>query len=172
MILLPLGLRHDLSKILVWCTALKYKQSDWIYILLYVCLSVYYKFKLVCVFQNDRLETLCGVEWSPNAGFFWWKLLPRLMSYLDENHDIMTRLRWTSDPILLWEKDPSSSTTRGATGLSSSAWRRCQMVSFQNDDDNIALLSPSIMPLLGWNCFKISSKVNLFIIGFIYLIKF
>ena len=32
-------------------------------------------------------------------------LLPRYMSYVDENRDILTRLGWSSDPLLLWEKD-------------------------------------------------------------------
>ena len=27
------------------------------------------------------------------------------MSYVDENRDILTRLGWMSDPLLLWEKD-------------------------------------------------------------------
>ena len=31
--------------------------------------------------------------------------LPRFMSYVDENQDILTRLGWASDPLLLWEKD-------------------------------------------------------------------
>ena len=32
-------------------------------------------------------------------------LLPRYMSYVDENRDILTRLGWSSDPLPLWEKD-------------------------------------------------------------------
>ena len=27
------------------------------------------------------------------------------MSYVDENHNILTRLGWVSDPLLLYEKD-------------------------------------------------------------------
>ena len=27
------------------------------------------------------------------------------MSYVDDNHDILTRLRWVSDPLLLYKKE-------------------------------------------------------------------
>ena len=30
---------------------------------------------------------------------------PRFCSYITENNDILVRLGWTSDPLLLWERD-------------------------------------------------------------------
>ena len=32
-------------------------------------------------------------------------LMFRFKSYINENTDILTHLGWTSDPLLLWEKD-------------------------------------------------------------------
>ena len=37
--------------------------------------------------------------------FVFHNTFPRFMSYVDENRDILTRLGWMSDPLLLWEKD-------------------------------------------------------------------
>ena len=52
-----------------------------------------------------RLETVYKVEWSPVCKNCIFNHLSRFMSYVDENRDILTRLGWSSDPLLLWEKD-------------------------------------------------------------------